>query len=1051
MDKYENTNDISNFLIGQELIIDKLLFEKKYLTNKRKSKIKGTNKLSYYLNDKFNTFLGYDSFINTIYKKEKKFKCNISERKKGKREKQIKNETINSNDSSSEYKSKNSNPNSLKLKNKRCANISSINAPIKKRREGSAETNNVEKNEITIEPKEQPLHDDNENKYLNTCKEMKNDNKSLNNINSDIIKKETEACNFLYTTQLLNNNINNFSDAIESNNCTSSSWHSDTSEISNVSPDMVCFEKQFKYIYDMYKKNDKNVYLFYNPPVCKCTNKILKERYFQNLYIQYPCLFNCSFNDDTQIEKGDNIKKEEDIKHEQTANIDGKNNCTTSKEIKEEGINMKKDEMNNHITNEDQNNKINNMNKISIGEVSSYAVELKLYAKAFFELYFFEKCYDKIKNDCAHTWGRKVNSDNYSGAQSESMANEPITSLTKEDEDMLKTYFYKCLYKIITNKSNTCNNNSCCGLLYVPYSYIIVILNRKVENLTYVCTNLKLPSNTDIYYNNKKNVITICTKNLEHEFFIYYCLKQDKYIKNIIIYDIYYDGFIPFFKPLLNLKSKKNQENIINYINYNKNVNLSIVFFLTQSRENESKNKTLNENGNKKCETIRNIYSDKEEEVNNEKNIVSDNVNDALNGLRPNGPSEKEVEEAKNMNLQICRIVNINHRIGFKLGTNTHASGNSSTNRMNVNKKNSHLTSQRDENNIENYFSNICNGSEVINNMNINMVVDKILKIVNKKDSMCNDKCIYHNYNKNNMKNKEVQIYLCEAINSFAFDRRPLCIKKRDITLSTYANFYKIINNYNSNKNQNKLHDIIKNHLDHDVFKKGVMKKNILLNCGYSSKGKDNNTYQIEEAQANEFPDGIKTGIECLSNGDKDTSTKNNINEQNESHLYTENNSNIALKSERKNIYSTSDDEKIKTKETDNIFNEMFFIFNDNSDLYTYEECKQSRIDSINKVNENNIKKNRTYNRNALWDMLSTRYLQALFNIYVCSYLIEQNNYNINRMEKKKKKKLKSIPYEYKENIIKNYYYYLFKLYKSKFNVILEESEEDMIHKSVWK
>ncbi|ETB61784.1 hypothetical protein YYC_01602 [Plasmodium yoelii 17X] len=878
--------------------------------------------------------------------------------------------------------------------------------------------------------------------------------------------------------------MNIFSDELESNNYTSSSYHSDTSEISNVSPDMVCFEKQFKYIYDIYKKNDKNVYLFYNPPVCKCTNKILKEQYFQNLYMQYPCLFNCSFNNDTQTEKCDNIK------HEKTTNFDEKNNCNTNIEIKEEDINTKQDKMN--ITSENKNSKINNMNKISIGEVSSYAVELKLYAKAFFELYFFERYYDKIKNYYTYPLERKLNNndndnnDSYKDIKngvksevknedqtnetikSEKMTKEPITSLTKEDEDMLKTYFSKCLYKVLTNKSNTCNNNSCCGLLYVPYSYIIVILNRKVENLTYVCTNLKLPSNTDIYYNNKKNVITICTKNLEHEFFIYYCLKQDKYIKNIIIYDIYYDGFIPFFKPLVNLKSKKNQENIINYINYNKNVNLSIVFFLTQSREKEndptqlkkSENKALNENNDQKCEIIQNIYSDKEKGINNEKNIVSDNVNGVSNEMRSNYFNEKEVEETKNMNFQICRIVNINHRIGFKLGTNTHANNSSSTIRMNVNKKNYHLTSQRDENNIEDYFSNICNGNEVINNMNINMVVDKILKIVNKKDSMCNDKCIYHNYNKNNMKNKQVQIYLCEAINSFAFDRRPLCIKKRDITLSTYANFYKIINSYNPNKNQNKIHDIIKKHLDHDVFKKGIMKKNILLNCGYSSKVKDNKICQIEQVQTNEITKTIKKEIDYLSDGDEDTSIKKNINEnkttnidkQNESQICTENISNITLKSEKKNIYDTSDDEKIQTKETDNLFNEMFFIFNDNSDLYTYEESKQSRIDSINKINENNnIKKNNTFNRNPLWDMLSTRYLQALFNIYVCSYLIEQNNCNINSIEKKKKKKLKNIPYEYKTHIIKNYYYYLFKLYKSKFNVILEESEEDMIHKSVWK
>ncbi|KNC35174.1 ubiquitin-conjugating enzyme [Plasmodium falciparum RAJ116] len=79
---------------------------------------------------------------------------------------------------------------------------------------------------------------------------------------------------------------------------------------------------------------------------------------------------------------------------------------------------------------------------------------------------------------------------------------------SSSEEEALKSYFDKCLYKIIKRRTRTCDNNLCCGLLYIPYSYIVVLLNRKIENLTYACTYLRIPSDTDIYYNNKKNTNT---------------------------------------------------------------------------------------------------------------------------------------------------------------------------------------------------------------------------------------------------------------------------------------------------------------------------------------------------------------------------------------------------------------------------------------------------------------------------------------------------------------------------------------------------------------
>ncbi|SBT49251.1 conserved Plasmodium protein, unknown function [Plasmodium ovale wallikeri] len=1079
----QNTSGISNFLIGQELIIDKLLFEKKYLNNKRKNKVKNVKKLNYYLNDKFHLFLGYDHFINTIFKKKKILPCDLTDVKEKKKKKGCRGEEVfnvknkaegekkslgddkKREDTSSRLKSENNDINDFKLKRensgKKSNNSNNETVIFCKKKNGIDKTSDDEDTQLDAKGNYRRVKQDGTKKdgFIDRdWKDMSNNEKkniSLDQPDScnDLLfcEKEKEKCKVVNemvdtsmkekTSDLCDNQYGskskreekdaNYVNTLNLKECTdsnqyfyslesvisfsSSSSCSEASDVSNISPDVLCFEKQFKYIYDMYRQNDKNVFLFYNPPMCKCTNKVLKERYFRCSNIKYPCLFNCSFsrdNIDTKVcaprpadgnaghnvggSAGHNVGGSADhnvggnaghnVGGSADHNVGGSadHNIGGSADHNADG-NADHNADHNADGNADHNadgNVDGNTNVVSkrgscssggagrCGEVASDAVEMKLYAKAFFELYFFERGFE-IGNDLKQKAHGKVLRE----CREEKWEEFPEREKQGEVEKMLKAYFEKCLYKILKNKSKTCENSACCGLLYVPYSYIVVLLNRRVENLTYVCTYLNLPSNTDIYYNNKKNVITICTRNAEHEFFIYYSLKQNKYVKSILIYDVCFDGFIPFFKPLLNLKIKKNQEKILSYVNYNKNVNLSIVFFLTE--------KAGSPDG----------YGDSGDSLNGGEiaaGCAADSAaNSAANSANARIAQDLAAEKAaegsvRSMKLRICKIFNINHRNELK-----HAIGNKS----NAQKKYTHLKNEKEEDDIENYFSNICSGREVINNMNIKMIVGKIMHILNKKDNVCNEKCIYNEYNKCIMKNKDIHVYLCESLNCFAFDRRPLCIKKRDIVLSPYVHFHNLLNNYHFDKDTKKLHDVIKSQINRDVFKNGIMTS--------LEKGKHFNN-------------------------------------------------------DEKLLLQSTEEDKNRNKYTDSIFNESFFIFNDNSDLYTYEEYKKSRIDNISKSNEkiisNRILKNTIDISNGkMWDMLCSQYLQGLFNIYVCSYILRQNDCSIMNTLKKKKKSLNLIPHEHKQRIIKRYYYYLFNIYKTKFNICLTKDEEEAIHQNIWR
>ncbi|CRH02706.1 conserved Plasmodium protein, unknown function [Plasmodium relictum] len=1086
MDKLENAY-ISNFIIGQELIIDKLLFEKNYLNNKRKNKVKNGDKLNYYLNEKFNIFLGYDNFMRTVFKKKKILKDDkLKKKEKGydkckkkndscyknskehieesnkiikliEEKKNVHNKNIIDNNyeqSSSTNAKENTNrieKRSSKTKKEHINDVLTLkednydkgmsNIKNKERQYITNKGENNNKLEI-IDNNKNKLEGKNYIKLYNNDNIMKEKKNEIMTFQSDNIQKDLMDYNNYVNISDLKNDKNEISDYFqEISSLSPSSSYSDASEISNISPDMLCFEKQFKYIYDMYKQNDKNVFLFYNPPVCKCINKTLKEKYFRNLNIKYPCLFNCSFNNENR-----DIKKIEESNKE-----DNKNE-----------------------------NKI-----FAYSEIASDAVEIKLYAKAFFEFYFFEKYFnnrkydnvlnfydnfdDNIIKECKEKKEKaeieneikkidEQKKDMYKSYENDEANIDTKSNKTNDNineikdtsyfpfniEEMLKLYFDKCLYKIIKRKSKTCDNNTCCGLLYIPYSYIVVILNRKVENLTYACNNLNIPSNTDIYYNNKKNVITVCTKNSEHEFFCYYCLKQNSYVKNILIYDVYFEGFIPFFKPILNLKNKKNQEKILNYINYNKNMNLSIVFFLTNSTKCEKKN--LSDCSSYfKSKSYSNIMNEKKKKTEKEKENEDENENknerekieeEKKETKKENDTEEtkmkenfgkyfydeetlkKKYDEIKSMKLRICRIYNINHRNEYKS--------------INSQKKYLNLNNENEDDDIENYFSNICNGNEVINNMNIKMVVDKIIKIVNKKDNICNEKCIYNNYNNSNMKNKEVQIYLCESINSFGFDRRPLCVKKREVILSSYVHFHKIISNYFMYKNSKCLDNIIKNELNEDVFKKEIMKSQIL-------KWEDN----IEKSQIKQTENDLSSILFKDENFTSENIENENSNVAN-SNTYSDKKERFAWKifSEEKN--------KNKNKCVDYIFNDTFFIFNDNSDLYTNEEYKKNKLENLSKVNENNRNKIIRNPNNYIWDKICTNFLQSLFNIYVCSYLMKQNNYSLYEIEKKKRNFFKKFPYEKKLSIIKKYYYYLFNIYKNRFDINLNKEEENTIHKNNW-
>ncbi|VWU50341.1 conserved protein, unknown function [Hepatocystis sp. ex Piliocolobus tephrosceles] len=1179
-------------------------------------------------------------------------------------------------------------------------------------------------------------------------------NSECNNIIKNKTNKSFNTCH-----NNSNNNYNDKNTGLESfepiYSLSSLSVQSDKSDISNLSPDPLFLEMQFKYIYDLYRHNDQNIFLFYNPPICKCINKPLKEKYIRSLNNKYPCLFNCTLthnnkngknvekcvdnsldNNYVDGDKSDGNKsdgnKSDGNKSDGNKSDGNKSDGNKSDGNKSDGnksggnknvsntdvskINVSDTDVvrtdithsegtQTNVTNIEAtgitaiNNHVNNNseeNLLTYGDIASCAVEMKLYAKAVFELYLFQKYYsnkemkngktnkNKItSNDCNYFNSRytknkncstyvkkkrkkqengyndkvktfisslnnksskkkKVNEkeqpietnrngkirkkDNSSGGDSsggdssggdssggdsgggdssggdsgggdddggdddggdddggdddggdDDGGDDDGGDCSEEENFFLRTYFYKCLYKFLKKKSLTCNVKDCCGLLYVPYSYIVVLLNRKLENLTYICTELNLPSNTDIYYNNKKNVITICTLNLEHEFFSYYCLKNNSYVKNILIYDIKYEGFLPFFKPILNLKNKKNQDEIINYINFNKNAKLSIVFFLTKSGKklkedtcesecsfvktnaveqvvaNVGTNVDISEESNVDISEDRNIKNINMKVQENNMNIGKNSTDEKdIYNICVNSKHDKNYKKLTNLKLRICKIYNINHKGEYK------------QNNSNINKNN--------EEDGKVYFNNICNGREVINNMNINIVVENILKLISKKNNICHEKCIYNNYNKNIMKNKEIQIYLCEAINSFGFNRRSFSIKKREIINSSYVHFQKTIENYYLQKDSNKLTDIISYHLSQDVFKHGVMKQKMKLYCGdannpseqsktgqnktgqnktgqnktgqnktgqnkseqnKSEKNKKSKEDKNEENKNEENKNEENKNEENKNEENKNEENKNeenkseenkneeNKNEENKSEENkseenkneenkneenkSEENKNEENKSERSDVVNNNyksvvDDEingtnimssyeynkkekkkylftlieEIKAKDNNKTdpSNDNLFVFNDNPDLYNAKSDKEEKLNIL--IKENNLKNEfrktiitSPSTDNKLWNDLCTKYLQALFNIYVCSYLLEEGNYssklnkdktlvqyisnNAKTKENINNNQQTSSSYSYKLNIIKKYYYYLFDLYKQKFNIHLSTEEEKTLHEEVWK
>ncbi|SOV16932.1 conserved Plasmodium protein, unknown function [Plasmodium sp. gorilla clade G2] len=1175
--------DICNYPIGQEVILDKLIYEKRFLKNKKKqNKIKNVNELNYYLNNKFDFFLGHMNFMKKIFKKKKKFlkdderdkhkyriKKEIGMNKKicGKR-KNVSNEcdkkkrlhkerSIENDDTKNKYNNNDvshcsNNSSSYNKQTIDIQNVSEKNECNKIKIEGNiCDIKNEQDDMDEKHSFNNSINNCNVNMYnkkneINNVVQVKREKsiekqleiKYNDNINDNICDKicdkicdniSNNTCNNIYkhNNKLINNNYYYYYHCDEVSSLLSEedkklhsfsplSNNSELSNVSNMSPDMLCFEKQFKYIYDIYKQNDKNVFLFYNPPVCKCVNKNLKEQYFRRLNDKYPCLFNCSYSLDSMKKIKNDFKRKSE-------NINDKNNINNSKDEKSNNkllndIEDKKEVADHYNINKNCEQNIEVPMKIDINcqqeninvshnysEVASYAVEIKMYAKAFFELYFMQKYgrnkdvlkvkYDNNNNNINNNndniedhdkHPNKNNSDNKKTHDGIHIKQSDVNNINNnidihkknnnnnnnddekkklclsffsstEEEKALKTYFDKCLYKIIKRRSRTCDNNLCCGLLYIPYSYIVVLLNRKVENLTYACTFLRIPSDTDIYYNNKKNVITLCTKNSQHEFFCYYSLKQNNYVKNIIIYDIYYEGFIPFFRPILNLKNKKNQDKIQNFITYNKNINLSIVFFLTNTREKTEKYKSdenVEDDVYASNEEKSNIQCNKEDEKNEESNMKDNNTY----GISNNSNYDDDI---KKMRLKICKIFNINHR-------------NNLNNNMSTSKRNmSHESNPED--NIEKYFSNLCSGMEVINNMNIKMVVDKIIKIINKNDSVCNEKCIYHEYNKNYMKYKDIQIYLCEEINSFSFDRRPLVIKKREVNLSSYVHFNKIINNLYEQKNCGHLLGLINQQLDNDIFIKTYMKEKILKG-GVNNNMFDHSICSKEDNKDNIYSDhnnNKKISFSSSSSSNEIKLEENNQTILNSSDIPKNNdvNHNIVDDTYLNNInnfhnnnknnsddnilITASEDKETIKKCTDNIFNDTFFIFNENSDLYTNEEYKKNRIDTINNKNIiNEYAKNKMLkytSNNYLSNKISTNILQNLFNIYVSSYLMKKNNYNISHIEKKKKKKeFKNLSNIYKLKYMKECYYFLFNMYKNKFHIQIKEQEEKVIHKYNW-
>ncbi|ANQ10794.1 Uncharacterized protein PCOAH_00054000 [Plasmodium coatneyi] len=940
MDKLETPRGLSNLPIGQEVLIEKVLNEQKYEQDKRRGKKKTREdiqeKLHYYLNEKYDSFIGYNNFMNTLFKKKKVLRVSHGRDDRRKRK-----EGHPRREGSRHMAEAPSNENAPKVKC--CGESDSSDGG----RGGRPRTDRRSGDRRVVHPRDAHVKDEDEEIPLQ--RDQRGENNNNKSGCSKAFKRSSSpqrcTCDCHQCSSSLgaidpSDRVDNISDervddvsdeqvdVVSSYSSASPAHCSDVSDISNLSPDAFCFEKQFKYIYDLYKQNDKNVYLFYNPPVCKCVNKPLKEKYYRSLSRKYPCLFNCTF----EGEEGGGKTNRGEAPHTGEETQRGKEYQT-----KEEPP-----------TGEESND----MKRLTYAEVASDAVEMKLYAKAFFELFLLQG---------------GANNRNELAAD---MTQPGKALLGEEERDMLKRFFNKCLRRIMRRKSPTCENSSCCGLLYVPYSYIVVLLNRKVENLSYLCSNLKLPSSTDMYYNNKRNIVTICTKNSVHEFFCYYSLRENPYIKNILLYDIFFDGFIPFFKPLLNLKVKKNLDKVMNYVSYNKGCNLSVVFFWSGGSGAGGREEGVVEH---------------EEESTSESSTTSnDNDND-------NDNSDNEASKA--MHLRVCKVININHPNEYKGMRSGHQ------------KKDKVSADQQ-------YFANLCNGSEVINNININMVVEKIVEIASRKESsLCEENCIFNRRNKMYGKKKNIQIYLCESINSFAFDRRPLFIKRREVTFSSFVHFQNIVKTYLGGS-RNSLDALIGRRMEEDVFDMGVRKRNFLSSC------------HVED--------------ENVAGGTTD----------------------VLVDGERSNV------------DLDHLFNETLFFFNDNSDLYTYEEYKRGRLQSVGRGGDQDNKPSAEQQHNAagrmwmarsaahaerenLWDSLCTKYAQNLFNIYVCSFLTKQNSCkmvasSIGAGGEKKGCKVDKMSYQERISFIKECYFHLFRFYKEKFRVSLKKEEEDILHRNNW-
>ncbi|KJP88056.1 hypothetical protein AK88_02331 [Plasmodium fragile] len=975
MDEFETTKGFSNFPLGQEVLLDKVLNEQRYEHDKgrkenKKKKKKGENiqeQLHYYLNEKYESFIGYDNFMNTLFKKKKVLRVTHGRRddRRKRKEEHARREGVRPTGVAP------SDEDATKVK---CRGESaSSDGPGSDIR--SSNGRGKKKNMLEAQ------HKGGNSKTFNSASSLKRCTCDCHQCRSPLM--ETDPGDGL-TDESDGRLTEESSDA-----CPSPPHYSDASDISNLSPDAFCFEKQFKYIYDLYKQNDKNVYLFYNPPMCKCVNKSLKEKYYRNLCRKYPCLFNCTLEGEEGAGKPN--RGEEEQRNGQLSRTGGVSDTGGLPHSGEEPSDVK---------------------RLTYAEVASDAVEMKLYAKAFFELCLLQGAGGGSSgmNAPSGDEAKKVSSDAPRDDSIEDATQQGEDApLGAQEEEMLKRFFNKCLLRIMRRKSPTCENNSCCGLLYVPYSYIVVLLNRKIENLSYLCSNLNLPSSTDMYYNNKRNIVTICTKNSVHEFFSYYSLRENCYVKNLLIYDVFFHGFIPFFKPLLNLKVKKNLDKVMNYVNYNKGCNLSVVFFWSGvARETESPSQGVCGSGGGSSGSGRS-------------SSCSGGDSDADEGKR-------RIQTSNMMHLRVCKIININHPNEYKGMTSEHPKKDYTT-------EGTASRERKDKMNADQqYFANLCNGSEVINNINIKMVVEKIIEIASRNESsLCEHKCVFNRYNQMHGKKKKIQIYLCESINSFAFDRRPLYIKRREVTLSSFVHFHNIMNTY-LGVSRNSLDVLIGRRMEEDVFDMNLRRDKLLSSCHVKKEGREGG----EVGQMGEAGQATET------NGEVEEGQTSN---------------NVGTAANPPNI--------------DHLFNETLFFFNDNSDLYTYEEYKKAKLQSVGRAGDQDNKPTGEQQNAAagktwmarsathaqgenIWDSLCTQYAQNLFNIYVCSFLTKQNSCkrvasSVGKKKKKKKKKLENkMSYQEKISFIKKCYCHLFRFYKDKFRISLKKEEEDMLHKNNW-